>query len=121
MVIKAEKQAALKTRMVELELLEEDLVEQFILSQGRGGQKLQKTASCVRLKHLPSGIQVKCQRERSREDNRFLARRELCDRYEEEILGRETKRQKEDEKRRKRKKRRQRRYKAKTESKSTDE
>ena len=54
------------------------LVEKFIQGSGAGGQKINKTSSCVYLKHLPTGIEVKCQGERSREINRQLARQELC-------------------------------------------
>ena len=68
--------------MAKLRIAEEDLVEKFILGSGSGGQKINKTSSCVYLKHVPSGIEVKCQANRSREMNRFLARHELCDRIE---------------------------------------
>ncbi|MDD5595063.1 MAG: peptide chain release factor-like protein [Candidatus Omnitrophica bacterium] len=51
----------------------EDVVEKFIRSQGPGGQKVNKTSSCVYLKHLPTGIEVKCQQERSQAQNRYLA------------------------------------------------
>lgn len=68
----------LRQRMEELGIREEDLVEKFILASGRGGQKIQKSASCVYLKHLPTGLEVKCQQERLRESNRFFARRALC-------------------------------------------
>ncbi len=54
------------------------LVEKFIQGSGAGGQKINKTSSCVYLKHLPTGLEVKCQGERSRETNRQLAREELC-------------------------------------------
>ena len=87
-MVTPQKREALRQRMVELEIREEDLDEKFIRGHGRGGQKQNKTSSCVYLKHRPSGVEVKCQRERFREINRFLARRELCDRYEHEILGR---------------------------------
>lgn len=63
--------------MNRLGIFEEDLIEKFILGTGSGGQKINKTSSCVYLKHLPTGIEVKCQRERSRESNRYLAREEL--------------------------------------------
>src|SRR5262245_2265140 len=53
---------------------ESDLQEKFIVGSGPGGQNLQKTASCVWLKHLPTGIEVKCQKSRSREENRRIAR-----------------------------------------------
>ena len=48
-----------------------------------GGQKINKTSSCVYLKHLPTGIEIKCQQGRSREMNRYYARKELCQRLEE--------------------------------------
>lgn len=77
-----ERQAALRQRMSALGITEDDLVEKFVRGAGAGGQKINKTSSCVFLKHLPSGITVKCQAERSREMNRDLARRELCDQLE---------------------------------------
>lgn len=77
-----EKQAALEARMAALRVTEDDLVEKFVLGSGSGGQKINKTSSCVYLKHLPTGIEVKCQANRSREMNRFQARHELCDRIE---------------------------------------
>ncbi len=78
-MVSPEKQAALVERMAALGIVEEDLVEKFILGSGAGGQKINKTSSCVYLKHLPSGIEVKCQASRSREANRYQARVELCD------------------------------------------
>lgn len=68
--------------MAKLRIAEDDLLEKFILGSGSGGQKINKTSSCVYLKHRPSGIEVKCQAHRSREMNRFQARHELCDRLE---------------------------------------
>ena len=103
------KRKALAERMARLGIREQDLVERFIRGAGSGGQKLNKTSSCVYLRHAPSGIEVKCQRERSRELNRFLARRELCARLEERILGRESARQQEIERIRRQKRRRSRR------------
>lgn len=58
---------------------DDDLVEKFIIGQGSGGQKINKTSSCVYLKHLPTGIEIKCQQARSREDNRVVARKILLD------------------------------------------
>ena len=75
-----EKEDLLKRQMEEWGIREEDLIEKFILGSGKGGQKINKTSSCVYLKHIPSGIEVKCQAERSRELNRQLARRELLKR-----------------------------------------
>lgn len=87
-MVTEQKREALRLRMMELEIRDADLTEKFIRGSGNGGQKINKTSSCVYLKHVPSGIEVKCQRERSREINRFLARRELCDLYEHKVLGR---------------------------------
>jgi hypothetical protein len=74
-----EKTAALEQRMAALGIAEGDLLEKFVRGSGSGGQKINKTSSCVFLKHLPTGVCIKCQMDRSREMNRFLARRELCD------------------------------------------
>lgn len=82
MVISQEKEQALAERMARLGVRAQDLRETFIRSSGPGGQKVNKTSSCVQLTHLPSGLSVKCQRERSQALNRFLARRLLLDRIE---------------------------------------
>ena len=63
----------------ELGIKQADLIEQFTKGSGKGGQKVNKTTSCVQLKHSPTGIIVKCSKSRSREINRFLAKRQLCD------------------------------------------
>lgn len=81
-MITAEKQDALRLRMENLGIVEDDLVEKFVLGTGSGGQKINKTHSCVFLRHEPSGIQVKCQEGRSRAANRYQARVLLCDRFE---------------------------------------
>jgi protein subunit release factor B len=73
-----EKLAALEQRMAALGITETDLLEKFVRGSGSGGQKINKTSNCVFLKHLASGVAIKCQMERSREMNRFHARRELC-------------------------------------------
>lgn len=106
-----EKQAALEERMAKLGISEADLVEKFILGSGAGGQKINKTHSCVYLKHEPTGIEVRNQASRSREMNRYLARRELCDTLDEIRLGKASKRQQEMEKVRRQKRRRSRRSK----------
>jgi protein subunit release factor B len=77
--VSPEKIAALEQSMASLGIREEDLLEKFVRGSGSGGQKINKTSNCVFLKHLPTGICIKCQIDRSREMNRFLARRELCD------------------------------------------
>jgi peptide chain release factor len=89
-MIKPRKWDELKERMAFLKIVESDIKEQFIGGSGGGGQKVNKTSSCVRLTHLPSGLQVKCQQARSREDNRFFARRMLCDQWEQKERGDDT-------------------------------
>lgn len=73
---------ALQRRMVKLGLREEDLEEQFTRGTGAGGQKINKTSSTVQLRHPPSGLEVRCQKERQQSANRYWARVELCDRLE---------------------------------------
>jgi len=82
MPISAEKEKALLERMARLGVAESDLRETFVRSSGPGGQKVNKTSTCVQLVHVPTGLTVKCQRERSQAMNRFLARRLLLDRIE---------------------------------------
>lgn len=103
------KETALQKRMAQLSIAEEDLVEKFILGSGKGGQKINKTSSCVYLKHFPSGIEVKCQKSRSRTLNRYWARIELCDRLEERLFQKKSARQQKIEKIRRQKRRRSRR------------
>jgi protein subunit release factor B len=80
--ITSDKLAALAQRMAALGIAEADLLEKFVRGSGAGGQKINKTSNCVFLKHLPTGVCIKCQMDRSREMNRFLARRELCEQLE---------------------------------------
>ena len=108
-MIGQEKREALKRRMEKLGILEKDLVEKFIRGSGHGGQKINKTSSCVYLQHRPSGLDVKCQTDRSRSMNRFIARRELCNQLEEIQLGEKSSRQQAFEKIRRQKRRRSRR------------
>jgi protein subunit release factor B len=75
--VSEEKNRWLKERMEALGILERDIEEKFIRSSGRGGQKVNKTSTCVYLKHIPTGIEVKWMKERNQSLNRFLARREL--------------------------------------------
>jgi peptide chain release factor len=81
-IISPEKDTALRERMEQLGIREEEFRETFVRSSGPGGQKVNKTSSCVFLVHLPTGLSVKCQQERSQTLNRFLARRNLLDRIE---------------------------------------
>ncbi|MFM7604553.1 MAG: peptide chain release factor family protein [Prosthecobacter sp.] len=77
-----ESEDGLNARMRSLRIREEDLQESFIRGTGAGGQKINKTSSTVVLRHVPSGIEIRCQRERSQSQNRLIARMELCDRLE---------------------------------------
>ena len=106
MIVKKEKSDSLKKQMEQLNIKEEDLVEKFILGSGRGGQKIQKTHSCVYLKHIPTGIEIKCQKERSRELNRYIARKELCSKIEQLLFKEKSEKQKKIYKLKKQKKRR---------------
>lgn len=106
-----EKIAALEARMEGLGITADTLLEKFIQGSGSGGQKVNKTASCVYLKHETSGIEVKCQQQRSRELNRYIARRELCERLEEIRDGKKSARTQAREKIRRQKRRRSRRAK----------
>ena len=112
-MISPEKIEAIRKLMEEASVFEDDLEESFILGGGPGGQKTNKTSSVVRLSHEPSGVAVKVGESRSREDNRWLARRMLA----ETILEREHKRKSEArqkaEKIRRQKRRRSRRQKQK--------
>jgi peptide chain release factor len=75
--VSEEKNKWLREKMEELNILEKDIEEKFVRSSGHGGQNVNKTATCVYLKHVPTGIEVKCMKDRSQSINRFLARREL--------------------------------------------
>lgn len=88
--VSPEKAAALEQRLAELGIRDADLLEKFVRGSGAGGQKINKTSNCVFLKHLPTGVAIKCQMDRSREMNRYLARRELCDQLDAIREGRAT-------------------------------
>ena len=92
---------------------ESELDEKFIRSSGSGGQKVNKASSCVYLKHRPTGIEVKCQQERSQALNRFLARRRLVNKIETRLLGMLSEERKRIEKIRRQKRRRSKRAKEK--------
>ena len=90
-MISPETIARIQALMAEASVYEEDLAESFILGGGPGGQKTNKTSNVVRISHEPSGIAVRCGETRSRETNRWLARRMLA----ETILEREHRRKSE--------------------------
>lgn len=104
--ISQEKVKLLEERMKSLGIDEADIEERFIRAQGRGGQKINKTSACVHLKHIPTGIEVKCQESRSQASNRFFARRILTDKIEESILGKDSSNLRKIQKLRKQKKKR---------------
>jgi peptide chain release factor len=106
-----DKEEALQAKMSSLGIKESDIVERFILAGKKGGQKVNKTSSCVYLKHIPTGIEVKCQENRSQGLNRFFARRILVNKIESLVLGKESAEQKRYEKIRRQKRRRSRRAK----------
>jgi protein subunit release factor B len=112
-MITQEKWEKLQERMKALGIREEDLAENFIRGSGSGGQKINKTSSCVQLRHAPSGIEIKCRQSRLQASNRFFARRELCDKLEEKNLGVKSRKKQEQEKIRRQKRRRSRRAKEK--------
>jgi peptide chain release factor len=111
--ISKHKQKILKDKMIKLGIKEKDLYEKFIKGSGKGGQKINKTASCVYLKHIPSGIEVKCQSSRLRPENRFFARRIIISKIEVIQLRQESEKQKKINKIKKQKKKRSKRAKVK--------
>ena len=104
---------SLKEKMARLGVRESDLIESFIRSSGPGGQNVNKVATAVYLKHIPTGIEVKCGRERSQALNRFLARRILVNKIETMMLGRASEERRRIEKIRRQKRKRSKRAKEK--------
>jgi len=110
--VSEEKNKWLQERMEALGIYERDIEEKFVRSSGSGGQKVNKTSTCVYLKHIPTGIEVKWMEERSQSLNRFLARRELAQRIE-RLLGKLTVKDREIEKTKRQKLKRKKRAKLK--------
>lgn len=110
--VSAQKIAELQQQMQNQGVQEKDIHEQFIYGSGPGGQNKNKVATCVLLKHEPSGIEVRYGRERSQGLNRFFARRKLVELLQ-EAAGVRTPRIDRSEKIRKQKARRARRSKLK--------
>ena len=108
-----EKEKALHDKMEVLGIKESDIIERFVRSQGHGGQNVNKTSTCVYLKHVPTGIEVKCQQERFQSLNSFLARRILMKKIENMILGKKSNEQQRIEKVKRQKRKRSKRAKEK--------
>lgn len=113
MPLSSDKGRAAIARLRALGVREEDLDESFIHSGGKGGQNVNKVATCVLLVHRPTGTAVKCQRERTQGRNRVIARQLLADKIETARLGRASARAQEAAKIRHQKRRRSRRAKEK--------
>ncbi len=104
------KEDELAARMARCGLLEADLEESFVCASGPGGQKVNRTATAVRLLHRPTGLEVKTQAARSQALNRFYARRRLCELIEARTLGADSPEAKRAARLRKQKDRRRRRH-----------
>jgi peptide chain release factor len=111
--VRKTKEENLSKRMLALGIREQDIQERFILSSGRGGQNVNKVSTCVYLRHKSSGIEVKCQSQRSQSLNRFLARKRLADKLEERVKGKQSERRKKIEKIKRQKRKRSKRAKEK--------
>ncbi len=111
--VSEKKEKALIDKMERLGIYEKDIVEKFVRSSGKGGQNVNKTSTCVYLKHIPTEIEVKCQKERFQALNRYIARKILVDKIEAMMLGKESEEQQRIEKIRRQKRKRSKRAKLK--------
>ncbi len=84
------KEKALREKLESLGVFEKDIRESFIRSRGKGGQNVNKTSTCVYLRHIPTGIEVKCRKERSQSLNRYHARVLLYSKIERLVRGRKS-------------------------------
>ena len=104
---------AVAARLEALGIREDDLDESFVHAGGKGGQNVNKVATCVVLVHRPSGTAVKCQRERTQGQNRLVARALLAEKIETARQGRASARAQEAARVQRQKRRRSRRAKQK--------
>src|SRR3990170_7658192 len=103
----------LREKMYALNIREEGIRESFIRSGGKGGQHVNKVSTCVYLRHIPTGIEVKCQKERLQSLNRYHARVLLVKKIDQMIRGRESEEREKIEKIRRQKRKRSKRAKEK--------
>jgi len=113
MPVSGKKQTDLTSRMRKLGIRERDIEERFTRSRGPGGQNVNKVSTCVVLKHIPTGTEVRCQRERTQAQNRYLARARLIEKIETALLGKASRAEQKRWKVRKQKRRRSKRAKEK--------
>jgi len=111
--VRAHKEKLLKDKMARLGIKEADMLEYFIRSRGPGGQNVNKVSTGVYLKHVPTGMEVKCLAGRSQALNRFIARRLLAGKIETMVLGKASEESRRIEKIRRQKRRRSKRSKEK--------
>ena len=111
--VSASKQQLLQKKFERFNIRESDIVEKFIHSSGHGGQNLNKVATCVYLKHIPTLTEIKCQKYRTQLLNRYAARKMLADAIETKVLGEKSEKIKKIEKIRRQKRKRSKRAKEK--------
>jgi len=88
--VRPEKERSLREKLERIGVYEKDIRETFVRSQGHGGQNVNKTSTCVQLRHVPSGTEVRCQKTRSQGLNRFYARVLLYEKMERAIRGKQS-------------------------------
>jgi protein subunit release factor B len=108
--ISPQKTQVLYKKMAELGISEDDIVETFTHASGKGGQNVNKVATCVRLLHLPTGIAIKSQKARTQALNRYYARQGLVEKIDFLKNGKKTEKALNSQKLKKQKKKRAKRH-----------
>lgn len=108
--ISPQKTQALYKKMAELAISEDEIVETFTHASGKGGQNVNKVATCVRLLHLPTGIAIKSQKARTQALNRYYARQGLVEKIDFLKNGKKTEKALNSQKLKKQKKKRAKRH-----------